>query len=117
MIEQGKRLSGRTARMLEGLGPDVRILTGPVPPHHFKAEAQRAGHRDTKVFAGDPRKPAYDHGQPIMREGTYPTLFDHTWVTARLRVLIDDAIGRVAHEMDQVTCRPFAPLRRRMDRG
>lgn len=108
MIEQGKRQSGRTTRLLQGMTPDHRVVVGVTSTAFMRHALRRAGYPEARVFTADPQKPLVDGGQLVMREGTRPTLYDHTWVTARLQRLIDEAFSQIAYEMDNVTCAPWS---------
>lgn len=106
MLDHGQRRSGRSTRLVERMTGDSRVVVGVAPKRWMQDLLRKHGFNPDRVFSADPRKPLVDHSQDIMREGTYPTQFDHTWVTARFQTLVGEALGQIAWEMDQVNMRP-----------
>lgn len=117
MMEDGARGSGRTTRMLERVTPEhCVIVTTQQEGRHMAAEMKRQGLGVKAILSVDPRKPLFDPSNGVIHSGCRPTLPDHTWVSARLQALIEDAVAQVQYELDQVD-RPMTPEEIRAQRA
>lgn len=104
MLESGARQSGRSTRMLRALTPEHRVIVlNERQKQHLTSELRRQGRTIRSVVIADPSLPLFEASNgAVLRGGTWPTLPDHTWVEARLRHLVNEAIQQVQYELDQV---------------
>lgn len=104
LLESGARQSGRSTRMLKALTPEHRVIvTNEHHKRHLVSEFRSQGREIRRVMVADPSLPLFEASRgAVLRDGTWPTLPDHTWVEARLRHLVNEAIQQVQYELDQV---------------
>lgn len=111
------RRSGRTTRMLERITPEHRIIvTAAAEREHIMQKARSLGVLPRKILVADPTTPLYcADRQAVIRDGTWPTAPDHTWVEQRVLALVLDALEQVQYELDQVDL-PQTPQERAAQR-